>query len=175
LPTSSAFVPLIGELMSLLLGRRGNPASVACGEPFALPLPADAGALAGLTIRSEQNSQGGDHDDKKTDQEGDAIELIEEPAGLVCRSLAAGPPGVIRIERGQQTVFALALATPEQESDLAPLPASVFQDRLAGGRTLAFRDSSQADEAEETVWAWLALACAVMVAGELILLRVLRT
>ncbi len=175
LPTSSAFVPLIGELMSLLLGRRGNPASVACGEPFALPLPADAGALAGLTVRSEHDPQGGDHDDKKTDQEGDAIELIEEPAGLVCRSLAAGPPGVIRIERGQQTVFALALATPEQESDLAPLPASVFQDRLAGGRTLAFRDSSQADEAEETVWAWLALACAVMVAGELILLRVLRT
>ena len=39
-----------------------------------------------------------------------------------------------------------------------PLPASVFQNRLAGDRILAFRDGSQADLAEDTLWAWLALA-----------------
>ena len=141
-----------------------------------MPLPADAGPPCGTDRRLRARSQAA-ITRPKSDREGDAIELIEEPEGLVCRSLAAGPPGVIRIERGEQTVFALASAIPEQESDLAPLPASVFQNRLAGDRSLSFRDANrQADEAADTPLGLAGRsACAVAWWRELILLRVLKT
>jgi len=81
LPTSSAFVPLIGELATLLLGRRGSQVPVACGEPFALPLPVDAGALSGLTIVSEHDSRNGDSDTKANDHhnDGDASSSSRSP------------------------------------------------------------------------------------------------
>jgi Aerotolerance regulator N-terminal/von Willebrand factor type A domain len=164
-PTSPAFVPLIGELTAVLLGRRSIEAPVFCGEPFALPLPADAGPLAGLSA---------DRDGKAGD-DGSTIDLLEEPAGLVCRQLAAGAPGTVRIQRGARTVFALAKVLPDQESDLTALSASILQGRLAGGRELSYRDSTRVDEAEDSLWAWLALACAIGLAVELILLRVQRS
>ncbi|MFI5456332.1 MAG: BatA domain-containing protein [Isosphaerales bacterium] len=165
LPTSSAFVPLIGELTTLLLGRQSVEAPVACGEPFALPLPADAGPVSGLSIVS-----GGD-----ARSNGDAPELIEEREGIVCRSRAATAPGDIRIKRGERTVFALATVVPEQESDLKTLPPSVFQDRLAGDRAVAYRDASRAEDDADGPWAWLAVACVTCLALELILLRAFRT
>jgi hypothetical protein len=173
LPTSSAFVPLIGELTTLLLGRRTVSAPLACGEPFALPLPPDAGPIAGLSIVSEHNSHGGDRE--RNNSGGPGIELVEEPEGLVCRSPAAGAPGSVRIHRGERTVFALATAVPEQESDLTALPASVFQNRLAGDRALSYRDVTQDDEARDSLWSWLALGCAVGLAVEMVLLRALKT
>ncbi len=174
LPTSSAFVPLIGELEALLLGQRSVEAPVACGEPFAVPLPADAGPISGLTIASGPASQGSERGGEEA--AGNATELIEQPQGLVCRAVAAAPPGVVRIKRGERTVFALATAIPEQESDLAALPAAVLQNRLAGGRAVSYRDATRAaDEAEDSLWAWLALGCVTVLALELILLRILRS
>jgi hypothetical protein len=173
LPTSSAFVPLIGELTTLLLGRRTVSAPVACGEPFALPLPPDAGNISGLTIVVERSSGNGNQPGPASSAEG--IELTEEPDGLICRSAAAPGPGTIRVRRGERTVFALATAVPEQESDLAALPASVFQNRLAGDRTVSYRDAALADLAEDSLWTWLALGCAVVLVIEMILLRALRT
>ena len=99
----------------------------------------------------------------------------KSPRALSAARLLPAPPGVIEIKRGERTVFALATATPEQESDLAALPASVFQNRLAGGRAVAFRGLANTEEAEDTVWAWLALGCAVSLATELFLLRALST
>jgi len=175
LPTSPAFVPLIGELTSLLIGRRSVETPVPCGEPFALPLPSDSGPVPGLTIVSEPDSRGAVGRDGKDEYGGSATELVEEPEGPVCRQLAAGAPGVVRIKRGDRTVFALAMALPEQESDLAALSPSVLQNRLAGDRAVSYRDATQVDEAEDSLWAGLGLACAIVLAVELILLRVLRT
>jgi hypothetical protein len=170
LPTSPAFVPLIGELTASLLGRRGVETPVSSGEPFALPLPSDSGPASGLTIASEHNTRDG-----KDEDEGSAIEILEEPEGLVCRQGVAGAPGVIRIRRGDRTVFALATALPEQECDLAALSPSVLQNRLAGDRAVSYRDTTRVEDAEDSLGAGLAMGCAIILAVELILLRVLRT
>jgi hypothetical protein len=175
LPTSPAFVPLIGELTSLLLGRRAVEAPVPCGEPFALPLPSDSGPVAGLIVVAEPDSRRGGDRDAGDEPERRGIELLEEPEGLVCRQFAAGAPGAIRIKRGDRTVFALATALPEQESDLAALSPSILQNRLAGDRAVSYRDATRVDEAEDSLWAAMALGCAIVLAVELILLRVLRT
>ncbi len=169
LPTSPAFVPLIGELTTLLLGRRSVETPVSCGEPFALPLPLDAGPASELTVVSE-------HDPAATSRnEAAAAELVDQPEGQLCRARSAPAPGVVRIKRGDRTVFALATTVPAAESDLAALPASVFQDRLAGDRALSYRDASQEAESSDSLWTWLALGCAVGLVVELVLLRVLKT
>src|SRR5207247_6003032 len=43
LPSSPAFVPLVGELTGRLLGTRRDSSALICGEPVALYLPASAG------------------------------------------------------------------------------------------------------------------------------------
>lgn len=173
LPASPAFVPLIGELSNLLLGRRSIGPPVACGEPFALPLSADAGPTAGLAIVLDRDSTNQSRG-MRTDAD-PGTELVEEPEGVVCRGRSAPAPGAIRIRRGERTVFALATATPEQESDLAALPANVLQNRLAGDRSVTYRDASRVDEATDSLWSWLALGCAITLALESMLLWVFRS
>jgi hypothetical protein len=144
-----------------LLGSRSIEPPVPCGEPFALPLSGDAGPTTGLAIVPN------DHDQ--------SLELAEEREGLVVRASSAGPPGVIRIVRGERTAFALASAVPEQESDLRPLPMSVFQSRLVGDRRVSYRDANRPDDETVTVWSWLAAACVACLAAEPTLLRAFRT
>ena len=153
LPTSTAFVPLVGELTTLLLGRRSIETPVACGEPFALPLPLDAGPLSELTVVAGPEAG----DPSRTVPV--VAEIVEEPGGQLCRGRAAPAPSVVRIKRRDQTVFALATAIPEPESDLAALPAAVFQNRLAGDRSLSYRDATAS---RRIVGLALDLACARM-------------
>jgi hypothetical protein len=162
LPASPVFVPLLGELTSTLLGRRGVDPPVPCGEPFALPLPADAGPVARLAVAGDR---GGDP----------KIELMEGREGGVCRTTAAGSPGVTTIRNGGKVVFALAAAIPDQESDLTSLPSSVLQRRLLGDRTAYYRDAGDSDEESDTLWTWLAVACIACLATELLSLKVFRT
>jgi hypothetical protein len=158
-PASPAFVPLIGELSTLLLGGKSVDPPVAPGEPFSLPLPGDAGPPRGLKIVPG----------------GNGLELAEEREGLLVRTAAAGPPGVTRVVKDDRTVFAVAAAVPEQESDLTPLPPSVFRRRLVGDRSVSYRDANRPDDESDTLWAWLAAACVVCLAVEPILLRAFRT
>ena len=164
LATSPAFVPLMGELTAILLGRRNLQVPVACGEPFAVPLPADAGPATGLTIVPPAPSGGQDPG-----------KLVEDKEGVLWRSEGAGAPGVTRVERDGHPVFALAAAIPEAESDLTPLAASVLQGRLLGGRTSSYRDASRPEDAADRSWAWLAVACVVCLGAELVALRAFRT
>jgi hypothetical protein len=169
LPTSPAFVPLVGELTTLLLGRRSIETPVACGEPFALPLPLGAGPPAELTVVEDRETAGA------SGGETAPAEVVDEPQGPLCRARAAPGPAVIRVKRRDQTVFALATAISETESDLAALPASVFRNRLAGDRALSYHDATEADESSDSFWTWLALGCAVGLVMELLLLRIFKT
>ncbi len=73
LPASPVFVPLLGELTTPLLGRRGIGVPVVSGEPFAIPLPADAGPVAGLKVMASREFKP------------DSLEIVEEPEGPVFR------------------------------------------------------------------------------------------
>ena len=169
LPTSPAFVPLVGELTALLLGRRSIEPPVSCGEPFALPLPPGAGPPSELTVVADREAAGASRNETAP------AEIVDEAEGQLCRARAAPGPAVIRVKRRDQTVFALATAIPENESDLAALPAAVFRNRLAGDRALSYHDAIQSDDSSDSLWTWLALGCAVGLVTELTLLRAMRT
>src|SRR5262249_38274038 len=126
-PSSPAFVPMLGELMDRLLGQVRSVDSAISGEPLAVYLPAAAGPSAGLTV-------------SRTDRQ--AIEtgqLVEESGGVLFTASAAAGPGIYQVQRGDSTVFALATGLAAEESDLRPLDPAVFRERLAGGRTVLYR------------------------------------
>jgi hypothetical protein len=79
------------------------------------------------------------------------------------------------VKRADATVFALATAIPPEESDLRTLEPSVFQQRLAGGRTIHYWAAAEEGEERDDLWSWLAVACIACVLVELLALRVFRT
>ncbi len=162
LTVSPLFVPLLSELSEQLLERRRVTGAVACGEPLVAYLPAEAGAVNGLTtIPPEVEGQR-------------CGELTEEGAGVLWRWNAVGSPGVYEVWR-DAPVFAVAAATPASESDLRSITAELLQERLAGAREVDFRTAGAADEARDDRWAWLGVACVGCLLLELLLLKAFRT
>lgn len=164
LPASPLFVPLVGELVDRLLSQRGQAAENRCGEPLAVYLPANVGTVAGLTTVAP--------DQQTRTPPG---EFAAESAGIVWRVPAAPPPGVYRLKRDGQDVFALATAIAPEESDLRYLGPEVLKDRLAGGRAVTYRAATDNDSQIDSLWTWLAVAAVVCMLVELTALRMFRT
>ncbi|MGE0606854.1 MAG: BatA domain-containing protein [Pirellulales bacterium] len=160
LAVSAMFVPLVQELADRLLATRKATLDMACGEPWAAYLPAEAGPATGLAIFGPVESG--------TAAEG---ELQQEAAGVLWRTAAAGPPGAYRIERDGQTVFAAAAALSADESDLRPLPFDVLTERLAGGRQIDYRTATATAGQRDDLWVWLAVACVGFMLAEWLALR----
>ena len=150
LPSSPAFVPLIGELTGHLLGRDRSQEAALSGEPLAVYLPSAASPVSGLRI---------DHPASVPIESGTLGELHEENIGVMWQAPAAGPPGVYEVKRGSQTVFAMASAIPPDEADLATLASDVMTDRLSGGRDVKYRSAIHDEEPRDDLWTWLAVAC----------------
>jgi hypothetical protein len=164
LPMSPLYVPLIGELVQKLLGQGRRAGEIKCGEPFALALPPNAAAAAELSIAGPDPGAPV------------AGELSDDGAGALWKGDAAGAPGVYRVQNKTATVFATAATIPSAESDLRALSASVFEDRLAGGRDVRFHSLTRAGADErDTLWSWLAVACVTCLLGEIAALRGFKT
>ncbi|HEY8746432.1 MAG TPA: BatA and WFA domain-containing protein [Tepidisphaeraceae bacterium] len=159
---SPAFVPLLTELVDRLLGRRGNSVALS-GEPFAAYLPPEAGAAAGLTIAGSSPSEQSNG------------QIIDDANSAVWQWSAAGPPGVYQVKREAKTVFAVATAAPGQVSDLTSLDMEVLKGRLAGERSLAVQAGTEAAQSHDDTWAWILVACAMLLLSEVIVLGWLRT
>ena len=162
-PSSPAFVPMLGELMDRLLGQVRSVDSAICGEPLAVYLPAAAGPSAGLTVSRT---------DRQSTESG---QLVEESGGVLFTASAAAGPGIYKVQRGDSTVFAIATGLAAEESDLRPLDPAVFRERLAGGRTVLYRAAAGEEEERDDFWTWLVLGCVVCLLGELVALRYFRT
>ena len=159
LPASSAFVPLMGELMGMTSRRRAvEPA--ASGEPTAASLPLAVGPPANLQITGAGQQHG---------------VLVEEDSGVLWRWPAVGPPGVYAVRKQGATVFALASVIPAAESDLRAIEPALLRERLAGGRSVHFRSAAAEEEQHDTYWSWLAVALVGCLLGEVIALKVFRT
>src|SRR4029077_4554978 len=78
IPSSSAFVPLLSELVGRLMGARADQSAINSGDPMAIFLPAEAGQAAGLALDPPENSG----------------QLTEEQAFVTWRWNTTGPPGV---------------------------------------------------------------------------------
>jgi hypothetical protein len=159
LPSSSAFVPLMGELMGMA-SRRKRIEPVASGEATAANLPLTVGPLAGLQLVGPSEQRG---------------QLVEEDSGPVWRWPAAGPPGVYQVRKQDTTVFALASVIPAQASDLRTIEPDLLRRRLAGGRSVHYRAANAEDEDHDTYWSWLAVALVGCLLVEVVALKVFRT
>lgn len=161
LPSSPLFVPLLGELATLMLGSGRPDTSVACGEASAVYVSSSGSG----SLRIEG----------PTEAALDLGELIEEDSGVLWSWSAAGPPGVYRVVEGERTAVALASAIPSEEGDLRTLDPAVFKERLVGGRVVGFRQADAQDDGRDDVWTWFAVACVLCMLTEIGLLKVFRT
>jgi hypothetical protein len=158
LPQSPAFVPLIGELATRLLGRPRETGARPCGEPLAVRLPSAAGPAAGLKVHPP------------------AGEIVEEGGGILWRCPVLETPGVYLVKRGDAVVYAAAAAVPAEESDLRPLDPKVLTERLSGGRQVTYRSAAgEGEEPQDRMWTWLAVACVGCLLGEVVALKVFGT
>jgi hypothetical protein len=80
-------------------------------------------------------------------------------------------PGIYELLNKRETAIATAISAPAVESDPKTLSAEVLQGRLAGSRTVAFRDAKSADQKSDQWWNWLIVACILGLASEIITLR----
>jgi hypothetical protein len=165
LPRSGAFVPIVSELVDHLLEHHRRGQSASCGEPLIRQLPSDAAPCAGLTIVPPVEGDG----------EADYGELVDEAAGPLWRWLSPTETGVYRVCRGTDVVYAAAIQTPADESDLSVLPADVLTDRLAGGRQSVYRGMQDDDRGNDDVWKWCAVGCVLAMLGEIGALLAFRT
>lgn len=162
---SPIYVPLLGELVQqYLLSRRQGAREVACGEELVAELPSEAGAIAGMELRGP---------DPAVTEVG---RLQQESQGVLWTADRLSEPGVYRVVRDGQTVFAVTAAAPAAESDLRVLPPDVFRERLAGGRSVEFRASGGGNKEEtDWLWTWMAIACVGCLMGETVSLKYFRT
>jgi hypothetical protein len=164
LPKTSAFVPLLAELVEQMLDRHRETTAVFSGEPLVAHLPAEAGQANSLRTIGPAGVNG-EH----------CGQLVDEAAGVVWRWVAAGPPGVYRVQRNATTAFGLAVNIPDEESQLDVLTPDVLTGRLAAGRMAAYRGVADGDRRRGDSWKWFVLACVGCVLGEIGALIVFRT
>lgn len=157
LPSSPVFVPLLGELVSQLLGRDRSQETILSGEPIAVFLPPAAVPMAGLDIEPPAEI--------KVDP-ATLGKLHEESVGVMWQADAAGPPGVYSVRRGRDAVYALASTLSPDEADLMPLAADLMTTRLAGGRDVKYRSALQDEEPRDDRWSTLAVLCVLCVCAE---------
>ncbi|MEN6459165.1 MAG: BatA and WFA domain-containing protein [Thermoguttaceae bacterium] len=167
LPKTAAFVPMMSELIGQMLERGHRGGALACGDPLVAQLPVEAGSAAGLHVRGPALNP-----HERVDGFG---QLVDEALGARWRWTSPGPPGVYRVERDGQTVLAAALTIPAEESDPDPLRSKELTDRLAIGRTAAYRGAADEGQSRDDFWKWFAMACVVCVVGEISMLLAFRT
>jgi hypothetical protein len=166
LPASPAFVPLLGELATILLSRDQPAATIAPGETLALFLPTQIANTSGLRIVGPTSAVPG--------LEGWG-ELREVDSGVIWQSLAAGPPGVYEVRRGEETVFAVATAIPPEESDLRVMSRELLSQPSMGAQEVGYRSSMESDEMYDSAWAGLLASCVGCLIVEFIVLRTFRS
>ncbi len=168
LPSSPLFVPLMGELVNRLLsgsGTNNRDDAVASGEPLAVQLPPETTGTKGLSA---------------VDPKGEEIDtavasIIEEGPFVLWRQMVSGPPGVYRVVRGNETIYAQSVAPPAVvESDLATLDPETLKTRIATGRSVYVQGAGD-EPPKDHAWAWILVACATCMIVELGVLKGFKT
>ncbi len=80
-------------------------------------------------------------------------------------------PGIYRLLNKREPAIATAISAPAAESDPKTLSAEVLKGRLAGTRTVSFRDAKSSDQKSDQWWNWLIVACILGLASEIVTLR----
>jgi hypothetical protein len=169
LPTTPLFVPLVHEMVQQLTAGRKLVDTARSGEPLSVYLPAEPAAVGQLRITRWSTADAGE----KSEQ--DFGELVEESSNVLWRWGSAGRPGVYRVEHRDNTVYALATAIPEEESELESIAPALLQGQTSGRQVQYRTAADQAASERDDRWSWLAAACVVCMLGEIVVLRVFKT
>ena len=165
LPKVAAFVPLLDRLVQHLLERGQGPQRAVCGESLVVRLPSGVGTAEQLQIAGPAN----------LDAARDLGDLADDGTGVVWHWDAPAEPGVYRMQRDGDTVFALPICLSEDESQLESLPADVLENRLAAGRAVQFRTAGSGRDQRDVMWSWLLIAGVLCLLGEITALLTFRS
>jgi len=105
----------------------------------------------------------------------DLGDLADDGTGVVWHWDAPAEPGVYRMQRDGDTVFALPICLSEDESQLESLPADVLENRLAAGRAVQFRTAGSGRDQRDVMWSWLLIAGVLCLLGEITALLTFRS
>jgi Aerotolerance regulator N-terminal/von Willebrand factor type A domain len=159
LPSSPAFVPLVGELSNRLLGSSASSSSFSPGESATFLFPPDVGS-ADLVVEGPT---------------GDTGRISQDSGGLTWRPPLDARPGIYRVKHGSTTVLAAAAVLPADEADLRTMDPALLRDRLGGRRSVHFRSSTTEGDETDSAWVWLAIGVLACLIGEMVVLGIFRT
>jgi len=163
-----SFLPVVSELLQQLLSGRTQPSEASCGEPMVRLLPPEIAADANLvaSLADHQSPTSIEYGKWEwSDRQGSLVWSWSEPVGA----------GVYQLSHGDRIVSMAATAAPAAEANLKTLDRSVVQNRLAGTRSVGFRDQTSSRHTEDHLWNWLIVACVLGLAGEIVVLRSFRS
>lgn len=158
------FFPVFNELINATFSNRNTNPEAFGGEPLLRQLASSIPESANLT------SDTADKRSTATENLGKWEWNAAQNSYLWSWPDPVGP-GVYQLLNKREISMATAVSAPAAESDPKTLGADVLQGRLAGKRTIAFRDAKSADQKSDQWWNWLIVACILGLASEIITLR----
>ncbi len=119
LPVRPPFVPLLGELIGGLLPNAAAETETDCGQPLVRLMPPSVALEDQLSVKPSgdwpENAEGyGDWE--------------ASPTGVIWQWPRPDQTGAYQVNRGGETVMAVAVTTPASESDLSALEASAIEN-----------------------------------------------
>jgi hypothetical protein len=159
-----SFFPVLSELISAVYAKRNTSWEANGGEPLIRQLPNSIPETANLIAEVAD----------KRSPSSDVLGALQWNANQECYTWAwTDPigPGNFQIKNTKEIVSAVAIAAPSMESDPKCLVAEVLQGRLAGTRSIGFRDAASTGEKSDQWWNWLIVACVLGLASEIFMLR----
>jgi len=159
-----SFFPVLNELINATYSNRSSSPEAFGGEPLIRQLSSSIPEAANLVAESA---------DKRsflTESFG-SWEWNAAQNSFVWAWPDPAGPGVYQLLNKREPAIATAISAPAAESDPKTLSADVLQGRLAGNRTVTFRDARSADQKSDQWWNWLIIACILGLASEIITLR----
>ncbi len=177
-----AFVPLLDELIDRMLHRNHAGAATFAASRWCCNCPARSAPPRGSASSGRSRWTRTTAVPPRTGRKVDTLgflrsacgELIDEGAGVTWHWPSPEQPGVYRVCRGSDTVFALAVGIPAEESQLESIELEAI-NRLAGNRTVFYRGAEGQHEQHDDFWKWFGVACVVCMLGEIGSLLAFRT
>ncbi len=161
---TGALIPILDELIQELLANDSGEEVYLSGEPLVARIDT-SGAAQSLQIIQEKSEA------EPVTSRG---ELVDDGDAVLWQWDAPNKPGIYRVENQGETVFAAAVVSPAEESDLATLPADVVRDRLAAGYEVAYNASSEKLLPQEDLWKWFTIGAVICLLGEVVALLAFR-
>jgi hypothetical protein len=160
LPSSPAFVPLLGELTERLCGRKRAADAWPCGEPIVVNLPRSAIPISGLELHGP---------------DGDRGQLKEDAGGAIWNHPGPRKAGVYSAKRQGNIVFATAAAVPPEEGDPRPFDMSTIPEKAKAGHAIGYHSATGSERDDDKSWAWLMVGCLACILFELTALKWFKT